>query len=85
MSHSPAYDALLLVSFGGPERHEDVIPFLENVLRGRNVPRPAQPQSENLRDRDRLDAGELTAARLTHRHRDIQSDGQKSRQDVLLC
>jgi protoporphyrin/coproporphyrin ferrochelatase len=35
----PAYDALLVVSFGGPEKHEDVIPFLENVLRGRNVPR----------------------------------------------
>ena len=33
------YDALLVVSFGGPEGHEDVIPFLENVLRGRNVPR----------------------------------------------
>src|SRR6516225_7404419 len=33
------YDALLIVSFGGPERREDVIPFLENVLRGRNVPR----------------------------------------------
>ena len=32
------YDALLLVSFGGPEGMEDVIPFLENVLRGRNVP-----------------------------------------------
>src|SRR5262245_57399116 len=34
----PPYDALLIVSFGGPEKHEDVIPFLENVLRGRNVP-----------------------------------------------
>jgi ferrochelatase len=33
------YDAFLLVSFGGPERPEDVIPFLENVLRGKNVPR----------------------------------------------
>lgn len=33
------YDAVLLVSFGGPEKREDVIPFLENVLRGRNVPR----------------------------------------------
>ena len=33
------YQAILLVSFGGPERTEDVIPFLENVLRGRNVPR----------------------------------------------
>jgi protoporphyrin/coproporphyrin ferrochelatase len=33
------YDAILVVSFGGPEAREDVIPFLENVLRGRNVPR----------------------------------------------
>ncbi len=33
------YDALLLLSFGGPEKPADVIPFLENVLRGRNVPR----------------------------------------------
>ncbi len=33
------YDAILVVSFGGPESREDVIPFLENVLRGRDVPR----------------------------------------------
>jgi protoporphyrin/coproporphyrin ferrochelatase len=33
-----AYDALLVVSFGGPEGMGDVLPFLENVLRGRNVP-----------------------------------------------
>ena len=33
------YDALLLVSFGGPEKPEDVVPFLENVTRGRGVPR----------------------------------------------
>ena len=33
------YDALLFVSFGGPEGMDDVLPFLENVLRGRNVPR----------------------------------------------
>ncbi len=33
------YDAILLVSFGGPEKPEDVMPFLENVLRGKNVPR----------------------------------------------
>jgi len=32
-------DAVLLVSFGGPDRTEEVIPFLENVLRGRPVPR----------------------------------------------
>ena len=35
----PAYDAFLLVSFGGPEGPADVIPFLENVTRGRGVPR----------------------------------------------
>lgn len=35
----PKYDALLVVSFGGPDGPDDVIPFLENVLRGRNVPR----------------------------------------------
>ena len=33
------YDALLIVSFGGPEKPEDVLPFLENVTRGRSVPR----------------------------------------------
>ncbi len=38
MSENP-YDALLFVSFGGPEGPDDVIPFLENVLRGKNVPR----------------------------------------------
>ena len=32
------YDSLLVVSFGGPEGPDDVLPFLENVLRGRNVP-----------------------------------------------
>src|SRR5919206_4845496 len=32
------YDALLVVSFGGPEGMDEVLPFLENVLRGRNVP-----------------------------------------------
>ena len=32
------YDALLVISFGGPEGPDEVIPFLENVLRGRNVP-----------------------------------------------
>lgn len=33
------FDSILLVSFGGPEGPEDVLPFLENVLRGKNVPR----------------------------------------------
>jgi len=35
----PDYDAFLLVSFGGPEGPADVMPFLENVTRGRGVPR----------------------------------------------
>lgn len=33
------YDSILIVSFGGPEGRDDVVPFLENVLRGKNVPR----------------------------------------------
>jgi ferrochelatase len=36
---SENYDALLVVSFGGPEGMDDVMAFLENVLRGRNVRR----------------------------------------------
>jgi protoporphyrin/coproporphyrin ferrochelatase len=32
------YDAVLLVSFGGPEGPDDVLPFLRNVVRGRGVP-----------------------------------------------
>ena len=38
-SDASKYDALLIVSFGGPEGPDDVLPFLENVLRGKNVPR----------------------------------------------
>ena len=35
---APPYDAFLLVSFGGPEGSADVIPFLQNVTAGRNIP-----------------------------------------------
>jgi len=38
MNPSP-YDALLLVSFGGPEKPDDVVPFLENVTKGKGIPR----------------------------------------------
>jgi len=38
MPSSVVYDAVLLVSFGGPERRQDVMPYLEHVLAGRNVP-----------------------------------------------
>jgi protoporphyrin/coproporphyrin ferrochelatase len=34
----PRYDAVLLIAFGGPDRMEDVRPFLANVLRGRTAP-----------------------------------------------
>ena len=33
------YDAVLVMSFGGPEGPDDVMPFLENVTRGRKIPR----------------------------------------------
>jgi ferrochelatase len=33
------YDAVIIVSFGGPEGPDDVVPFLEIVTRGRNIPR----------------------------------------------
>ena len=33
-----AYDAILLTSFGGPEGHDDIIPYLRNVTRGRGIP-----------------------------------------------
>ncbi|KRB75880.1 ferrochelatase [Nocardioides sp. Root190] len=39
MPNPDPYDAVVLVSFGGPEKPEDVVPFLENVTRGRGIPR----------------------------------------------
>lgn len=36
------YDAILIVSFGGPEGPDDVMPFLDNVLMGLNVPKPVK-------------------------------------------
>lgn len=33
------FDALFYVSFGGPEKPDDVVPFLENVTAGKNIPR----------------------------------------------
>src|SRR3954453_16435465 len=38
MPGSQPYDAFLLVSFGGPERPEDVVPFLRNVTVGKDIP-----------------------------------------------
>ena len=38
MSAETEFEAIVVVSFGGPESHDDVMPFLENVTRGRNIP-----------------------------------------------
>src|SRR6476620_10028671 len=38
MLETKPYDALLLVSFGGPEKAEDVVPFLRNVTAGKDIP-----------------------------------------------
>ncbi len=71
-----SYDALLIVSFGGPERSEDVLPFLENVVRGKRVPRErllqvaqhyeqfggASPINEQVRQWMRLVQPQLQAA-----------------------
>lgn len=38
-NEAQSYDALLILSFGGPEAMDDVIPFLQNVAKGRNIPR----------------------------------------------
>ena len=44
-------DSVLLLSFGGPEGPDDVMPFLQNVTRGRDVPaeRLAQVERQYLR------------------------------------
>jgi len=39
METMPAYDAFLLLSFGGPEGPDEVMPFLEQVTKGRGIPR----------------------------------------------
>jgi len=75
----PPYDALLVVSFGGPEGPDDVLPFLENVVRGRNVPRErllevaehyqhfggVSPLNQQNRDLIAALRPELTAAGIT--------------------
>jgi ferrochelatase len=39
MKPAEAADAILFVSFGGPDKREDILPFLETVTRGRGIPR----------------------------------------------
>jgi ferrochelatase len=35
---NPSYDAVILLGFGGPEKPEDVLPFLKDVVEGKNIP-----------------------------------------------
>ena len=39
MSNTSTTTALMVLSFGGPEKADEVVPFLENVTRGRGIPR----------------------------------------------
>jgi ferrochelatase len=73
------YDAILVVAFGGPEGPDDVIPFLENVLRGRPVPKErllevaehyyhfggVSPINQHVRELIEALRGELDRAGLT--------------------
>jgi len=60
------YDVLLLLGFGGPEGPDDVVPFLENVTRGRDVPRERLEEAaeQYLRFGGRSPIGEQSRALL---------------------
>jgi ferrochelatase len=70
-------DAVLLIAFGGPERMEDVRPFLDNVLRGRPVPRERYEEVvhhyELIGGRSPLNA--LTFAQAASLQRALDADG----------
>ena len=77
------FDAILVVSFGGPEGMDDVMPFLENVTRGRNVPRERLEEVAhhyelfggvspiNAQNRALIAALESRARRARHRPADL--------------
>jgi len=71
------YDALLLVSFGGPEKPEDVLPFLENVTRGRPIPpeRLAEVGEHYHRFGGRSPLNDLNRAFLSAVEEDFRSSG----------
>jgi len=77
MNPAPKYDAVLLLAFGGPERMEDVRPFLENVLRGRPVPKERFDEVvhhyEVLGGRSPIN--EITAAQTSALSRELLSHG----------
>ena len=72
------YDAVLLIAFGGPEKMDDVQPFLANVLRGRPVP-PARLQ-EVVRHYELFDGrsplNEMTFRQAEAVRRHLAQEGQ---------
>lgn len=74
-----AIDAVLLIAFGGPERMEDVRPFLDNVLRGRPVPPERYEEVvhhyELIGGRSPLNA--LTAAQAASLRRVLAAEGPR--------
>ena len=87
MTPTSPYDALLLVSFGGPESPDDVVPFLENVTRGRGIPRerleevgrallPASAAVSPINDQNRALLAALARGPRGARHRPAGLLGQ---------
>jgi protoporphyrin/coproporphyrin ferrochelatase len=74
------HDAVLLIAFGGPERMEDVRPFLTNVLRGRRV--PADRVEEVVHHYELFD-GHSPLAELTLRQADALRADLRSRGRAL--
>src|SRR3982751_60097 len=63
----PSFDAVLMVSFGGPQGMADVRPFLENVLRGRRV---APGRIDEVAHHYELFGGVSPLTALTMKHAD---------------
>jgi ferrochelatase len=72
------YDGILLLSFGGPESPQDVMPFLENVTRGRGVPpERLQTVARHYRDRGgRSPANDQNRALLSALRAELDSRGR---------
>ncbi len=87
----PGWDAVLLAGFGGPERAEDVMPFLRNVTRGRGVPEErlvevshhyealggSSPINAQNRALQRALAAELDRRGVTRRRGDLRIAGPR--------
>ena len=69
---APAFDSVLIVSFGGPQGRDDIRPFLANVLRGRHIP---PERVEEVAHHYELFDGVSPITELTRR----QAEGLRSR------